>query len=174
MAAPKNSRPPSGWGDPGSPDPTASNRGGRPRRVRLPRWRIFTWVILAFNLIMLIWIIAGVSSNARNCSGLTGDALTNCEAGNVGTGIGATLIFVLWALGDVILGVLWLVTRPRTRDCPVCGNSVRRGMTQCRNCGYDFTQQLRPPSPAAGWTRDADAPQPPVHPPGENPDPRGR
>jgi predicted nucleic acid-binding Zn ribbon protein len=113
------------------------------RSAHFPRWRIFTWVILAFNLLMLIWVISGIASNARNCSGLTGDALTNCQAGNVGTGIGVGLLILLWALGDIILGVLWLVTRPRTRDCPVCGNGVRSGMTQCRTCGYDFTQWNR-------------------------------
>lgn len=102
---------------------------------------------------------------------MSGDALTNCEAGNVGVGLAATLLFVLWALGDVILVVLWLVTRPRTRTCPVCGENVKRGMTRCRQCGYDFTGQLRaqpdqswgqaaasarsqprPPEDAPGWT----------------------
>lgn len=146
MADPQNTSPPAGWGDPAYHSADRSNSGA-PRRPRLPRWRVFTWVILVFNLLMLIWIVTAVSANARDCSGLTGDALTNCQANNVGTGIGATLVFVLWALGDVILGVLWLVTRPRVRDCPVCGNGVRRGEMRCRTCGYDFTQQLRPPSP---------------------------
>ncbi|WP_405364530.1 zinc ribbon domain-containing protein [Kitasatospora sp. NBC_00039] len=127
------------------------NWGARPpasgpakaHRRRFPRWRIFTWVILAFNLIMLIWIITGVSSTAKNCKGLTGEALTNCQANNVGTGIGATLILVVWALGDVILGVLWLITKPHKRYCPACGNGVRRGVLHCENCGYDFQQMLQ-------------------------------
>jgi hypothetical protein len=138
-------------------------------RLRFPRWRIFTWVILAFNLIMLIWVISGASTG-KNCSGLTGEALTNCQAGNVGTGIGVGLLILLWALGDVILGVLWLVTRTRTRDCPVCGNNVRRGVTQCRACGYDFTQQLRPSAPTAGPPQN---PSPPQWPPDESSGPRG-
>lgn len=141
-----------------------------PTRRRFPRWRIFTWVILAFNLIMLIWVVSAIAANASTCSGLTGDALTNCKLNNVGTGIGVTALIVLWALGDIILGVLWLVTRPRTRDCPVCGNNVRRGSTRCVACGYDFSQLLAPPTAGvapppnvpAGWSaRTPEQPTPP-------------
>jgi hypothetical protein len=72
----------------------------------------------------------------------------------VGTAIGAGLIIVLWALGDVILGVLWLVTnRKKTRPCPVCGSDVKKGVLSCRQCGYDFragampSPQPYPPAP---------------------------
>jgi len=162
--------PPGGHPNWRSPSPVSSS--AKARRLRFPHWRFFSWVILAFNLIMLIWVITAISSNARSCSGLTGDALTNCEAGNVGTGIGVGLLFIFWALGDVILGVLWLVTRPRTRDCPVCGNNVRRGVMQCRACGYDFGQQLRSSAPGAGPPQRTTPPQWPGRPPGENSGPR--
>jgi hypothetical protein len=145
MASPQEPLPPGGnTPGPGLPPWPPGTAGGLVgvRRSWFPRWRIFTWVILAFNLIMLIWLISGIASG-ESCSGKTGDELTTCEAGQVGTGIGVFLIIVLWALGDVILGVLWLVTRPRRRDCPVCGNGVRRGVTQCPKCGYDFSQLLQ-------------------------------
>lgn len=130
----------------------------RPHKGRrwLPQWRVFTWIILAFNLIMLIWAITGASTG-KSCKGLTGDALTNCQAGNVGTGIGVGLIILLWALGDVILGVVWLVTKPHKRHCPVCGNPVRKGVMRCGECGFDFAQvgQWRPPPPpgTGGWQK---------------------
>lgn len=114
----------------------------------LPGWRPFTWVILAFNLIMLIWVIVGASTH-KSCHGLTGDALTNCQAGEVGTGIGVGLIILLWALGDIILGVLWLITKPHTRSCPACGNKVRKNVMQCPDCGFDFNQMIHPTQP--GW-----------------------
>ncbi|MDT0379754.1 hypothetical protein RM572_13370 [Streptomyces sp. DSM 42041] len=120
----------------------AAGPPGKIRRSFLPRWRFFTWVILAFNLIMLIWVITGATSGP-DCSGKTGDALTTCQAGQVGTGIGVSLLIVLWALSDVILGVLWLVTKPHGRNCPACGNSVRKGVMQCRSCGYDFRRMLQ-------------------------------
>lgn len=120
---------------PGAPDKV-------PRKF-FPRWRIFTWVILAFNLVMLLWAIFGASSGP-DCGGKTGNALTECQAGQVGTGIGVSLIILLWALGDIILGVLWLITNRRNRNCPACGNSVRKGVMRCGACGYDFRQLLRP------------------------------
>jgi hypothetical protein len=140
-----------------APAPPAAT--GKVRRNWFPRWRIFTWVILAFNVIMLIWVITGTASG-ESCSGKTGYDLTECEAGQAGTGIGVFLVILLWALGDIILGVLWLVTKPRKRECPACGNSVRKGVMQCGACGYDFRQMLQkseqgrgPPQggEAGGW-----------------------
>lgn len=76
--------------------------------------RVFTWVIVGINLIFLIWMIAGVSaatSTPMNCG--TMDQRT-CEAAQgIGTTIGAGLVIMLWVAVDVILGILWLVTRKR-------------------------------------------------------------
>lgn len=133
----------------GSPtQPAAGGDGPKARSHLFPRWRVFTWVILAFNVIMLIWAIAGASTS-ESCKGLVGDELTICQAGQVGTGIGVGLIILLWALGDIILGVVWLITRPHSRYCPVCGNKVRRGVMQCRDCGFDFRQAVTPPKPGS-------------------------
>ena len=103
-----------------------------------PHWRKMTWAVLIFNLIMLIWLITGIASasHASNCGSLS--AQTCQAATDVGAGIGAFVIIVIWALGDVILGVLWLVTRGSRRDCPVCGMKVKRGLTKCVSCGHDF------------------------------------
>ncbi|MGH3325983.1 MAG: hypothetical protein ACRDOV_16380 [Streptomyces sp.] len=136
------------------PVPGASNRV---RRKFFPRWRVFTWVILAFNLIMLTWVILGASSGP-DCGGKTGDALTQCEAGQVGTGIGVFGLILIWALGDIILGVLWMITKPHKRECPACGNSVRKGVMRCGACGYDFRQMLRPGAPPGEATPTAGAP----------------
>jgi len=158
-----------------SPDPDegawftgpATRQPPQSHRFRLPRWRVFTWFILAFNAFMLAWVIDAIASYSSTCDGLTGDTLTNCEAGNVGVGLAATWLFVLWALGDVILGVLWLITRPRTRMCPVCGSGVSRGMTRCRRCGYDFAHQLRAQPPPPDWVQPVAPRQRQPGPPGE-------
>ena len=99
----------------------------------MKRWRVMTWLVLAFNLLMLIWLVAGVGGAAQegitDCAGLAGRALSNCEAGNAGTavgaGIGAAIIIFLWAMGDVILGVIWLVTRKKEPQTVIVQQVVR-------------------------------------------------
>jgi hypothetical protein len=105
----------------------------------LPRWRKGTWIILAFNLLMLNWIIGGAHAAQRNkdCGSLnqhTCDAATD-----IGTAIGVSVIIALWVAGDSILGIIWLVTnRSKTRECPACGTDVKKGLFACMRCGYDF------------------------------------
>ena len=82
----------------------------QPRKKR----RVFMWVILAINALFLWWIIAGVGGTADNCAGEVGDALESCQTGTaIGTGIGIIFIIFLWAMVDVILGVIYIVTRRR-------------------------------------------------------------
>ena len=106
----------------------------------LPGWRKGTYVVLIFNLIMLAWIISGVlsaSGDATNCGSLSQSACNTAQG--IGTGIGVMLLIGLWAMGDIILGVIWLVTNGKKgRDCPVCGNIVKKGLLACQSCGHDF------------------------------------
>lgn len=110
--------------------------------IDMRNWRILTWIILAFNVLMLLWLVFGVGGAAEdaNCAAETDEALRDaCEAGTaIGAGVGAILIIFLWALGDIILGVIWLITNRSKRSCPVCGNNVKKGEMVCKKCGYDF------------------------------------
>jgi len=102
-------------------------------------WRKMTWFILVVQVLFLIWIISGANSAADNCAGLTGDDLTICQAGTaIGASIGIGLIIFLWAIVDVILGVIWLITNRGQRDCPTCGKAVKKGQTTCKSCGHDY------------------------------------
>lgn len=87
-------------------------RQERQRRPHKPG-RVFRWFVLAVNLLFLVWLFTTLEPSG-DCSGLTGDALTSCTAGEaVGAGIGMVLVIALWALVDVILGVVYLVVRDR-------------------------------------------------------------
>jgi hypothetical protein len=95
-----------------------------------------SWVLIAWNVIFLIWIVAGVATRpSKDCP--PGDQLCQ-DASDVGTGIGVSLILILWFLGFVVLSLIWFMTRTRTRLCPACGTNARKGETACRKCGHDF------------------------------------
>lgn len=79
----------------------------KPRKKK----RIFMWFFLVVQLLFLIAVIAGISSggDTSNCGSLS---QADCEAaGQIGTGIGVALIFVAWAIVDVILGIGYIVVK---------------------------------------------------------------
>jgi len=70
---------------------------------------LFKWTFILFNILMIIWLIAGVNAAQKV------DAVSEAErAGrDAGTAIGVGIIVTVWALGDVILGLFVLLTRPK-------------------------------------------------------------
>ena len=108
---------------------------------KMRNWRKMTWFILIVQVLFVIWIVGGASSAADSCTGLSGDDLDICQAGTaIGASIGIGFIIVLWAFVDIILGVIWLVTGRSSRSCPTCGRDVKKGVTVCKSCGYDFAR----------------------------------
>lgn len=103
--------------------------------VKLPSWRPFTWVIVILNILFVVWVISAVG--AAECEAER-EFQGACEAG---TAIGVGIIVGFWAVVDIILGILWLVTRGSRRQCPQCGYDVKKGQMTCKKCGYDFRQQ---------------------------------
>lgn len=72
--------------------------------------KIIKWSFIAFNILMLIWMVAGMN-NAT--SGM--DKMTSAEQAGaaIGTGIGAMIIMAIWFFGAIILGLFVLLTRPK-------------------------------------------------------------
>ena len=104
--------------------------------MRFPRWRKMTWLLLVVNALFIWWVIAGTSS-AQNDDCAPGDSL--CEAAvDAGTGIGVALIVILWFFVFIVLALIWMMTRPRGRTCPACGEDVKKGLTACPKCQHDF------------------------------------
>lgn len=84
-----------------------------------------------------------------DCAGEIGSAKQACEAGTAaGTAIGVGIIVVFWFFVDAILGMIWFVTRPKGRPCPVGGTLVKEGVTLCPKCGHDFRAAASGISPA--------------------------
>jgi hypothetical protein len=71
--------------------------------------KVFKFLFVLFNVLMLIWVISYWSTVAPlfderlDSAGRTGAA--------IGTTLGTTFLLFLWALGDVILGLLTLLSR---------------------------------------------------------------
>jgi hypothetical protein len=104
-----------------------------------------TWALVIWTAIFAIWIVAGVGSAGGHthayCLKHTDQffSMKDCEAaGDARTAIGATLVFILWFLGFVVLGLVWLMSRPKRRSCPHRDTDVKKGRTTCPNCAYDF------------------------------------
>jgi hypothetical protein len=115
------------------------------------RWRKMTWVLNIWNVLFLIWIIAGIAGRTSKDCATNPDVVSGaisksaCEAASdAGTGIGVALIFFLWFLGFIVLSLVWFMTRRKGRECPHCGEDVKKGRTTCQKCGYDFTLGRNP------------------------------
>lgn len=95
-----------------------------------------SWVLILWNVIFLVWIIGAVADRpSEECP--PGDSLCQ-DASDVGTGLGVSIILVLWFMGFVVLSLVWFMTRRKGRLCPACGVPARKGETSCRKCGHDF------------------------------------
>jgi ABC-type phosphate transport system permease subunit len=127
--------PPQQQGWPGQP-PQVYQQPMRsaPRKRR----RVFMWVFFAIQAIFIIWLVAGLATvhtgpthaqlasacynhnwwplfkSQADCVTHYGGALT--DAGNVGKGIGAAIIVIVWVVIDMILGITYGVYRLATRD----------------------------------------------------------
>jgi F0F1-type ATP synthase membrane subunit a len=70
---------------------------------------IFWWVFLAFNVLLGLWLFYAIKISSEHFQA-TADA-----AAQAGTAIGGTLavgiLLWLWVMGDVILGLLVLLSR---------------------------------------------------------------
>ncbi|MBQ7150642.1 MAG: hypothetical protein IJR94_00125, partial [Synergistaceae bacterium] len=84
------------------------------RELRKPQrglfGKIFLWVFYIFNAFMLLWVIGGYMSAS--------EIQTTTEAerigASIGTGLGLSMLFGLWVVGDIITGLLALMTRPKS------------------------------------------------------------
>ncbi|MGR6981230.1 hypothetical protein ACUHGC_07470 [Testudinibacter sp. P27/CKL/0425] len=74
--------------------------------------KLFKWSFIIFNLLMLAWLVGGVGGSADIINNAASDAERAGAA--IGTGLGVTMILSLWVIGDIILGLFVLFTRPKS------------------------------------------------------------
>ena len=122
-------------------------------------WRRWTWLLLAWSLVVLLSALFLSGSISGTCGGLEGLGFNICTTGIVaGTAIIWTLLGVIWLIGFLLLALPWFARRPSRRLCPPYGHPVDQGETTCPVCGYDFvvgsvavaSPLTRAPAPSAG------------------------
>jgi hypothetical protein len=81
----------------------------KPKRTFIGK--LLKWIFIAFNVLMPISIYQGISHNTALMQDLSGESLAGFQ---VGTGIGVAFLLGIWFVGDVILGLFVLFTRPKS------------------------------------------------------------
>ena len=71
--------------------------------------KLVKWGFIGFNILMAIWLIGSMNSATEGMQALSGAEQAGAA---IGTGIGAMLILGIWVVGDIILGLFVLFTRP--------------------------------------------------------------
>ncbi|WAZ21952.1 hypothetical protein STRCI_003161 [Streptomyces cinnabarinus] len=90
------------------------------RSRHVHRWRLLTWLILGFNLAMLLWLVIALDA-AEDDNTCVGDL---CQGANdPGSSIGTWLVVLVWLTGIALLGAAWLITHHTERP----GRRPRRG-----------------------------------------------
>ena len=81
----------------------------KPKRTMFGK--LVKWLFIGFNILMLLWMIFGVGGAAETIDTAGSDAEKAGAA--IGTGLGAMIIIFIWVAGDVVLGLMTLMTRPK-------------------------------------------------------------
>lgn len=80
------------------------------RRRGIAGW-LFLGLFWTWNVLMVVWLVAGLGENASKYEQLTSEAARTGHA--AGTGIAFIMILLVWALGAIIFGLLAYFTRGR-------------------------------------------------------------
>ena len=74
--------------------------------------KVFKFLFIAFNILMVLWLMAYMGSVGE----ISNNAVTDAE--RAGTAIGGTIgtgvLLSIWVFGDIILGMFVLFTRPKS------------------------------------------------------------
>ena len=73
--------------------------------------KLFLWLFYLYNAFMAWWLISG----SMEASKVIDTAASEAEKAGaaIGTGMGVTMILIIWVIGAVITGLLAIMTRPK-------------------------------------------------------------
>jgi hypothetical protein len=80
----------------------------------MAQWRKATWALIIWNALMILWLASALQGEF-SCVKETGAARSVCDAGaSIGMSLGASLVGVVWFAGFITIGLIWLVSRPKS------------------------------------------------------------
>ena len=91
--------------------------------------RPFGWVIIALDVYFLWSFFKGVD--------------TSSTADSAALGFGFMFLIFWLAIMNTFLYVIYRITGGKKRECPACGHDVKKGITVCPSCNYDFFNNAR-------------------------------
>ena len=73
--------------------------------------KLVKWGFIGFNILMVIWLVGGMGAATEGMQ-----AMSEAEKAGVaiGTGFGVAIILSIWVIGDIILGLFVMFTRPKS------------------------------------------------------------
>lgn len=74
--------------------------------------KVFKWLFILFNLFMVYSLFTSLGGGAEVINSTATDAEKAGAA--IGAGLGLSMILGLWVIGDIILGLFVLFTRPKS------------------------------------------------------------
>jgi hypothetical protein len=85
------------------------------------KWRKMTWALVAWNGAMGAWVLWVLFSSSASCSAdADGAALGRLARqdclDSAARGLGVSVVVLIWALGLVVLSVMWYSSRPLWRQ----------------------------------------------------------
>lgn len=75
--------------------------------------KLIKLAFIAFNALMLIWLVAGMNAASEHVASASSEAQR--AGAEIGTAIGASMVIGVWAAGAIVLGLFVLLTRPKLR-----------------------------------------------------------
>jgi hypothetical protein len=111
------------------------------KKSGIRHWRKMTWLVIVWCTAIIVWAMVA-AGNENKCVNETNQVLQNSGLSQSvctsNAAVSLSAIFVIGFIGFVFFALIWFMTRPRGRTCPVCGAFVKQGATSCSSCGYDY------------------------------------
>ena len=89
--------------------PSCGKQLKKPRRIFFGK--LIKWIFILFNIFMIYCVVTGL--------GGSGDVINNASSeaeragAALGAGLGLMALGTFWVIGDVVIGILVLLTRPK-------------------------------------------------------------